>query len=32
MNISTLPAVRLTPRQSPLKMGDVTPDLEPTVH
>ena len=31
MNISTLPAVRLTPRQSPLKMGDVTPDLEPTV-
>jgi len=31
MNISTLPAVRLTPRQSTLKMGDVTPDLEPTV-
>ena len=31
MNISTLPAVRLTPRQSPLKIGDITPDLEPTV-
>ena len=31
MNISTLPAVRLTPRQSPLKIGDTTPDLEPTV-
>ena len=31
MNISTLPAVRLKPVQSPLKMGDTTPDLKPNV-
>ena len=31
MNISTLPAVRLKPVTSPLKMGDTTPDLQPNV-
>ena len=31
MTVATLPAVTLKPRQSPLKIGDTTPDIQPNI-